>query len=95
MGTIAARKARTILGHVETVLAIELMCAAQAIDLRRPLSANPGIESAHALVRNHISPLGEDRFLQGDIEAALSLVSSGAILEAVESTVGMLDGTRR
>ena len=55
MGTIAARKARVILEHVETVIGIELMCAVQGIDLRRPLTCNEAIEAAHAVVRQEIS----------------------------------------
>ena len=94
MGTIAARKARTILEHVETVIGIELMCATQALDLRRPLKANAGIEAAHTRVRRDIAPLDDDRFLQADIETAVQLVSSGDILNAVEDVVGRLDGSR-
>ena len=92
MGTIAARKARHILEHVETVLGIELMCGAQGIDLRRPLKANPGIEAAYALVRSHIEPLGEDRFLQDDIDSATELIRSGALVKSVESVIGSLEG---
>ena len=50
MGTIAARRARQILEHAEWVLSIELMCAAQALDLRRPLRKQ-AIESIHEEVR--------------------------------------------
>ena len=91
MGTIAARKARMILEHVETVIGIELMCAAQAIDLRRPLQCNPAIEAAHAAVRKRIEPLDEDRFLQNDIESAMKLVRDGVIVSTVESCIGSLD----
>lgn len=91
MGTIAARKARVILEHVETVIGIELMCATQGIDLRRPLTCNAGVEAAHASVRKEITPLAEDRFLQTDIESATQLVRSGEIVDAVQATVGTLD----
>ena len=91
MGTIAARKARMILEHVETVIGIELMCAAQAIDLRRPLTSNPSIELAHKAIRQKISPLEEDRFLQNDIEVATKLVRDGVLVSVVESCIGTLD----
>lgn len=91
MGTIAARKARQILEHVEMVLSIELMCAAQAIDLRRPLQANAGIEAAHKLLRTVVKPLHADRVLQYDMEAACELLQSGQLVQAVEKTMGPLD----
>ena len=79
MGTIAARQARQILEHAEWVLSIELMCAAQALDLRRPLRGSAAIESMHVEVRNVIPMLNEDRFLQTDIEAMRQLIISGKI----------------
>jgi histidine ammonia-lyase len=93
MGTIAARKARVILEHVETVIGIELMCSTQGIDLRRPLTCNAAVEAAHAVVRKEINALDEDRFLQTDIESATRLVRSGEIVNAVESVMGNLDET--
>ena len=91
MGTIAARKARTVLEHVETVLAIELLCGAQGIDLRRPLRSSDGIEAAHAVVRRHVPPMFDDRVLYPDLEAALDLVRSGAVVDAVEAVIGPLE----
>jgi histidine ammonia-lyase len=91
MGTIAARKARTVLEHVETVLAIELLCGAQGIDLRRPLRSSDGIEAAHGVVRRHIAPMFDDRVLYPDLEAALDLVRSGAVVDAVEAVIGPLE----
>ena len=74
-----ARQARQILEHAEWVLSIELMCAAQALDLRRPLRGSAAIESMHVEVRNVIPMLNEDRFLQTDIEAMRQLIISGKI----------------
>jgi histidine ammonia-lyase len=91
MGTIAARKARAILEHVETVIGIELMCATQGIDLRRPLMGNVGIEAAFNAVRKVVDTLAEDRFLQTDIERSTQLVTDGVIVEAVQSVLGNLD----
>lgn len=75
MGTIAARKARTILDQTRQVLAIELICAAQAIDLRDGV---PGLSPAgrrlHAAVRAVIPPLDADRELYADISRAAALV---------------------
>lgn len=91
MGTIAARQARHIAEHLETVLAIELLCAAQGLHLRRPLQANPGIEAAVAAIRTRVPPLDEDRTLHHDIDAVRRLIHEGAIVDAVESAVGPLD----
>src|SRR4029079_2322656 len=63
MGAAAARHARTVLGHVEQIVAIELLCAAQALDLRLaalgPDAPRPGdgVAEAHRLVRERIAPL--------------------------------------
>ena len=91
MGMHAAVKAVEVLENVETVAAIELLCAAQGLDLRRPLTAGPGVEAAHARVRRDIPMLGADRVLYPDIAAALALVRSGAVLEAAEAAVGRID----
>ena len=78
MGTIAARHAREILENAQTVLAIELLCACQGVDLRgRP--QGPRTERVRALLREHVPVLGEDRPLDGDIQQALELVRSGAL----------------
>ncbi len=90
MGTIAARQARKIAGHLEIVLAIEFLCAAQGLHLRRPLRANPGIEAAVSVIRTQVEPLDEDRILHHDIEAVRVLLHDGAIVHAVEDAVGPL-----
>ena len=65
----AAWKLRRIIGNVRHVLAIELMCAAQGLDCRRPLRSSPAVERAHAAVRRVVAPLGDDRILTPDITA--------------------------
>lgn len=84
MGGFAARKAITVVEHVETVIAIELLAACQALDLHRPLTTTPPLEALHALVRKHVSPWKVDRQMAPDILAVQKLVQSGAALEAVE-----------
>jgi histidine ammonia-lyase len=85
MGGHAARKAVEIVEHVETVLAIELLAACQALDLHRPLRTTEPLEALHALVRAHVAPWDKDRHMAVDLQAALRLVQSGEALEAVES----------
>ena len=90
MGTIAARQARYVTEHLEVVLAIELLCAAQGLHLRRPLTANPGVEAAVAVIRERVPPLDEDRILHHDITAVRALIIEGAIVRAVEGVLGPL-----
>jgi histidine ammonia-lyase len=90
MGTIAARHCEQILGNVETVIAIELLEAAQALDFRRPLSFGRGTSIAHRVIRERIPHLDMDRALSIDIAAARELVTSGAVVRAVEAELGML-----
>jgi len=90
MGVTAARKAARIVDHVATVLSIELLCAAQALDLRRPLRGGRGVEAARRAVRRAIPHLDDDRVLADDIEAARRLLEGPKLRAAVEREVGPL-----
>ncbi len=90
MGAGAALKARQVLGHARQVLAIEVLLAAQALDLRRPLTPGAGTRAAHAAVRARIPHLDTDRLLHDDLAAALRLVEEGAVQAAVEAAIGTL-----
>lgn len=92
MGPIAARKARAIVMNIRRVLGIELLCAAQAIEFRRPLRAGDGVEAALAVLREHVPPLEEDRLLAHDLEAVDRLIRSGAMIAATEAVTGPLHG---
>ena len=81
MGLAAARKARRSVACLEMVLAAELMCAAQGIDFRRPLSSSEAIETAHARIRIDVSKLNGDRVLGPDLDALTDLVRSGELAE--------------
>jgi histidine ammonia-lyase len=90
MGTIAARKCRQVLFNAENVIAIELLCAAQALDLFTNLKAGAGTLEAYKIIRKYISHLEEDRILANDIEKMHGLVHDGTILSAVEKKIGTL-----
>ena len=77
MGTHAAVKARRVLRNTEAVLGIELLCAAQALEFRRPLRPGRGVERAYQAVRGRIGELAADRALAPDIEQAAALVREG------------------
>ncbi|WP_109484821.1 histidine ammonia-lyase [Occallatibacter savannae] len=79
MGMTGAIKLRQIVEHVERVLGIELMCAAQALEFRRPLKSSTRIEEAHAAIRGVVPRLERDRVLAGDIEAMALAVRSGVL----------------
>ncbi|HEY0590730.1 MAG TPA: histidine ammonia-lyase [Thermoanaerobaculia bacterium] len=69
MGPIAARKLERIVGNLENVLAIEGICAAQAIEFRRPLRSSEPLERAHAAIRGVVAPWRADRYLHADLVA--------------------------
>ncbi|ASO22456.1 histidine ammonia-lyase [Actinoalloteichus hoggarensis] len=83
MGWSAARKLRSGLDGLHTVLAVELLAAARALDLRAPLRPSPATGAAVALLRRHVPGIGPDRHLAPDIAVARELVTSGALLDAV------------
>jgi histidine ammonia-lyase len=90
MGTIAARKCREIAANTANVIAIELLCAAQGLDLFTNLKPGEGTRAAYQAIRKAISHLDADRFLAADIAAMRELMRNGEILRAVEETVGEL-----
>jgi len=90
-GPYAARKAGQVLGLAQKIVASELLAAAQGIDLLRPLRTTPGLEAAHAALRERVPRLDEDRPLAPDLEAAYAMVRTGSLLRAVEDTVGRLE----
>jgi histidine ammonia-lyase len=90
MGAIAATKLLEVVTNTETVLAIELMSAAQALDFIHPLKAGRGIEAAHAEVRRHLAFAEADRLFHNDIQTALELVRSGSLISVAEQDCGRL-----
>jgi len=78
MGMTGALKLRQIVENVERIVGIELMCAAQGLEFRRPLLASQQVERAHAIVRAIVPRLNEDRVLAHDIEEMASAVRAGA-----------------
>ncbi|MFQ3598287.1 MAG: histidine ammonia-lyase [Chloroherpetonaceae bacterium] len=90
MGSISATKLHKVVQNVETVLAIELMCAAQALDFLRPLKSGKAVEIAHEEIRKVVSHADSDRLFHNDIEAVLRLVQSETIVRAVSQAVGKL-----
>jgi histidine ammonia-lyase len=78
MGMTGALKLRQIVEHAERIVAIELMCAAQAIECRRPLKSSPALERAVAAVRAVVPRLEQDRVLAPDIDGLSAALRKGA-----------------
>ena len=97
MGWSAARKLRRSVDGLTRVVAVELMTAARGLDLRTTTGDTAGTTPAPAtgavvrLLREHgVGAPGPDRFLSPEIESAVALVASGAVLSAVEDQIGEL-----
>jgi histidine ammonia-lyase len=91
MGWSAARKLRRSVDGLSRVVAIEVLTAARALDFRRPLEPAVGTAAVIDLLRaSGIEGPGPDRHLSPEIETAVSLVQSGAVLAAAENVIGEL-----
>ncbi len=85
MGTHAARKALQIVENAETVLAIELMCACQGLDLRKPLQPSKATKAVLQAFRENVPFWDKDRVMYPDIENARQFVASGKLLQIVKT----------
>jgi histidine ammonia-lyase len=97
MGSIGALKVWQVLQNVRTVLAIELMVAAQGIDFSRihpgdnhRMMPGRGVRAAHEEIRKHVRHLHDDRVLHDDIAAMIDLVRKESILSSVRRSTGPL-----
>ncbi len=90
-GWAAARKLRRSVANLRRVLAVELVCAAAAIDLRGPLQPSAGTGAALQVLRDKVAGPGPDRWLSPDLRSAELLLADGSVLVAVETAVGPLE----
>lgn len=82
MGSVSAVKLLAVLRNVETVLAIELLTAAQALDYRLPLRPGRGVEAAHRCIRGVTQHREADYLFQEDLRRVAELVEGRALLDA-------------
>jgi histidine ammonia-lyase len=82
MSMTAALKAYTSVGRAREVVAIEILCACQAIDLLAPLTSSPALQRVHHLVRSRVPMLDEDRAPAPDIIAITELIATSALEDA-------------
>ncbi|MDI6732996.1 MAG: aromatic amino acid ammonia-lyase [Planctomycetota bacterium] len=90
MGMTSALKTRQIMDNTYGILGIELIAAAQALDLLKPLTSSPATQKAREVIRKYIPYLSEDRPLYNDHNTIARIVREGEILRAVEKIVGKL-----
>ena len=83
MGSISGRKLNSILDNLEYILAIELLCACQAIEFRRPLKSSAILEFAHDYVRRYAGFAEEDRIFANDIVAIKKIISDFSFVKNV------------
>ncbi|AHF15359.1 histidine ammonia-lyase [Niabella soli] len=84
MGSISGRKLLQVLGNIERIQSIELICAAQALDFHAPLKPTRIIEKVHERMRTKVPHIETDQVMTGYIEEALDLVRSGALIDAAK-----------
>ncbi|MGB1301473.1 MAG: aromatic amino acid lyase, partial [Pseudoalteromonas tetraodonis] len=83
MATFAARRLVDMANNTQGVLAIEWLSAAQGLEFRAPLRACDKVESAKALLRQHVSYYDKDRYFAPDIEAANTLLNEGKLCDFI------------
>ncbi len=90
MGVTAARHADRVVANTAKVLGIELLCAAQGLDLGAPLKPGLGVAAARRALRRRVAGLDGDRYLAPDLAEAERVVRDGKLVEAVERKIGRL-----
>ncbi|MHA1931041.1 MAG: histidine ammonia-lyase [Promethearchaeota archaeon] len=83
MGSISARKALKIINNLEKILAVELLCAVQAFEFRKPLKSSRILEQCYKHIREIIPFIKEDTILSEHINSAIEIIRSNELLKIV------------
>jgi histidine ammonia-lyase len=83
MGSISGRKLAQVIDNLEFILAIELLCAAQAIEFRRPLKSSRLLEAAHEYVRQYVGFAEQDRIFADDINLVTRMIRDFSFVQKV------------
>jgi histidine ammonia-lyase len=94
MSAHAARRLLPMADNTGTIIAIELLAAAQGCDFHAPLGSSDALERVRALLRAEVPRLEEDRFFAPDIACATTLIRSGRVAAAVRDAVVLPDLAR-
>ena len=90
MAAHGSRRLVEMAANVDGVLAIELLAGAQGCDFHLPLASSPAIEGVRALLRARVPTLDDDRYMAPDMDAAIDLIRSSALLDGVDDLPGIL-----
>jgi histidine ammonia-lyase len=90
MGWGAGLKLRSVLENLTSILAVELLASARALDLRAPLKPSPATAAVRDLLRRDVKGPGPDRVVAGELAAAAALIRSGAVVGAAEKVIGAM-----
>lgn len=90
MGSISARKCFQILKNVQTVLAIEILAACQALEFHKPLKPGKGTMAAYQLVRKVSQPINTDVILYAEIEKVSKLIKEERFLTAIREKINII-----
>jgi histidine ammonia-lyase len=91
MGWSAARKLRKVVDNLTHILGIELLTAARAIELRKELKPSAATAAVITELRKVVDPIGPDRFLSPEMEAATSIIRDGIAVSAAKKVVASLN----
>lgn len=81
MGSISGRKWNQVIDNLENILAVELVCAAQAFDFRKPMKSGKIVEGCHSVVRECIGHAEEDRLFGEDLNKARQLIAKKLLVK--------------
>ena len=79
MAAHGARRLMRMVGNLERILGVELLCAAQGVGFRAPLATSDPLARVVARLRDDVPALAEDRYLAPELEVAARLVASGTL----------------
>ena len=82
MAAHGARRLAPMAENAMAVIAIEWLCAAQGCDFHAPMRTSTPLQKVVDLLRAHVPTMGDDRHMQPDMQAAIGMVRSGALLAA-------------
>ena len=92
MSTFAARRLGEMAANTRTIVAIELLAAAQGIDFHAPLKTSAKLQSVHGLVRERVAFYAEDRYFAPDIAAMSDFIASGKLTEEITAVLPSWNG---
>ena len=88
MGSISARKARLVTINLEKILGIELLCAAQGFDFRKPLKSTKLLNTCHNFIRSEIQFAEADRFFYEDMHRAIRMITDSELIQIINKEAG-------